>query len=116
MSDLIEHGTDPRAGELPAVTPDPRSHRRRRLRVLAGCLVLVVVAAGAGWLAVRHAVDGYDRNIQRFGDPFGGIPETQRAAPEAAATGVMNVLLLGSDSRIDAGNPQQWSYGAQRTD
>jgi len=133
MSDLIESGTEPGVGELfdgplrtPAKTPPdtpgtpgshPNSRRRRRwVYVLAGVLTLVVLAAGAGWLTVRHAVDGYDRNIQRFGDPFGGIPTTQRAAPDAAATGAMNLLLLGSDSRIDAGNPQQWSYGAQRTD
>ena len=28
----------------------------------------------------------------------------------------MNVLLLGSDSRISAGDPSQWVVGAQRTD
>src|SRR4051812_44744391 len=121
MSDLIEHGTEPGAAELFEPRPRgpvparPRRHRRR-LSVLAGFLALVLVGAGAGWFAVRQVVSGYDRNIQRFGDPFGGIPKTQRAAPDAAATGAMNLLLLGSDSRIDAGNPQQWSYGAQRTD
>src|SRR4051794_4262224 len=121
MSDLIEHGTEPGGAELfeprPRRPVPPRSPRRRRwLYVLAGFLALAVVAAGAGWLVVRQAVDGYDRNIQRFADPLGAIPKTQRATPDATAMGAMNLLLLGSGSRIDAGNPQQWSYGAQRTD
>jgi LCP family protein required for cell wall assembly len=121
MSDLVERGTEPGAAELSELRPRAKvphrpGKRRRLLFVLAGFLALAVVVGGAGRLAVRQAVDSYDRSIQRFGDPFGAIPKTQRATPDAAATGAMNLLLLGSDSRIDAGNPQQWSYGAQRTD
>src|SRR4051794_22701444 len=126
MGDLIEQEGEPGVGELfegllrePAPergpAPTPARRRRRWLFVLAGALALVLVGAGAGWFAVRQAVSSYDRNIQRFGDPFAAIPRTQRATPDAAAAGAMNVLLLGSDSRIDAGNAQQWSYGAQRT-
>jgi LCP family protein required for cell wall assembly len=131
MSDLIERGREPGVGELfdgLLVGPDtpPRGtsiahraappRRRRWLYVLGGFLVAVLAVGATGAVAVRQVISGYDHNIQRFGDPFAAIPRTDRATPDAAATGSMNILLLGSDSRIDAGNPQQWSYGAQRTD
>ena len=127
MSDLIERGREPGVGELfdgLLVGPDtpPRGtsiahraappRRRRWLYVLGGFLVAVLAVGATGAVAVRQVVSGYDHNIQRFGDPFAAIPRTDRATADAAATGAMNMLLLGSDSRIDAGNPQQWSYGA----
>ena len=97
--------------------PETGRRRRRRWPVVVGVLVVVALGvAGAGWFAVRAAVARYDKNIERFGDPFAQIPATERPAPPAAATGAMNVLLLGSDSRISAGDPTQWVAGAQRTD
>jgi LCP family protein required for cell wall assembly len=126
VSDLIERAGPPAAGDLFDALPtgarvptEARSAPRRRrlwIWVLAGFAAVAVGVAGAGWFTVHQAVAGYDRNIQRFGDPFKAIPQTQRPARAAAATGAMNILLLGSDSRIDAGNPKQWSVGAQRTD
>ena len=35
---------------------------------------------------------------------------------DPVAGDALNILLLGSDSRISAGNPQDWVSGAQRTD
>ncbi|NLT53513.1 MAG: LCP family protein [Actinomycetales bacterium] len=90
------------------------SRSRRALFVLGVivALLLTVALTGALWLrALSHRLDA---NIERFGDPFAAIPEAERPAP--ASGGAVNVLLLGSDSRISAGDPNQWQAGAQRTD
>ncbi len=93
--------------------------RGRRLARLALVMVLVLlvfaglVAAGGAYV-VHRLERSYDRNIQRFGDPFASIPQEDRPVPVDNAA--MNVLLLGSDSRISAGDPTQWVVGAQRTD
>ena len=93
-----------------------RGHRRRWLFVVLGAVLMLALGlAGGAWFTVRHAVAGYDHNIERFGDPFAQLPTDQRPA-SIAPTGALNVLLLGSDSRISAGDPSQWSVGAQRTD
>jgi len=100
---------------LPA-PPAPAQRRSRRRLVIALVSVLTVVGllatAGGVWLVRLQR--SYDRNIQRFGDPSRTIPTASR--PTAAAPGALNLLLLGSDSRVSAGEPSQWSLGAQRTD
>jgi LCP family protein required for cell wall assembly len=109
---------DVAAPPAPVVPAGPAQHRRRRRRwpfVLAALVVVALAVAGGAWFTVRQAVAGYDRNIERFGDPFAQIPAAERPAPPKQ-TGALNVLLLGSDSRISAGDPKQWSAGAQRTD
>src|SRR3954471_11015427 len=110
---------DVAAPPAPTVPPGPGQHRGRRRRrwpFVVGALVVVALAVAVGArLVVRQAVAGYDRNIERFGDPFAQIPATVRPA-STAQTGALNLLLLGSDSRISAGDPSQWSVGAQRTD
>jgi LCP family protein required for cell wall assembly len=101
------------------VDPDaPGRHRRARPRwqfVVGGLVVLALALTGGAWFTVRHVVAGYDHNIQRFGDPFAQLPAEQRPAATAPA-GALNVLLLGSDSRISAGDPSQWSAAAQGMD
>ncbi len=54
-----------------------------------------------------------DQNIERIGDPFGPLVEEER--PKAVVADAMNILLLGSDSRIST-DPGAWIRGAQRTD
>jgi LCP family protein required for cell wall assembly len=107
-------------GEAPeGEDQDAVPSRGRRLARLALVMVLVLlvfaglVAAGGAYV-VHRLERSYDRNIQRFGDPFTSIPQQERPAPVNNAA--MNVLLLGSDSRISAGDPSQWVVGAQRTD
>jgi len=107
-------------GEAPeGEDQDAVPSRGRRLARLALVMVLVLlvfaglVAAGGAYV-VHRLERSYDRNIQRFGDPFKSIPQQDRPAPVNNAA--MNVLLLGSDSRISAGDPSQWVVGAQRTD
>jgi len=55
--------------------------------------------------------------IETIDDPFSAIstraPQQPVSADRKPAT---NILLLGSDSRISAGDPSQWEAGAQRTD
>lgn len=103
--------------------------RSRGRRVLLGILVTVALLVGAG-LGVATFVDHQiAEGIESLGDPFEPLPTrppthdervagedgddaTQAAAPPAP----VNILLLGSDSRISAGDPSQWEEGAQRTD
>lgn len=71
---------------------------------------------------------GLDRNLERLDDPFAELPTRpapltggpQGATPEADAPGAavepVTMLVLGTDSRISAGDPTQWERGAQRTD
>jgi LCP family protein required for cell wall assembly len=107
----------PPAPALPPTHGQHRRHRRRWLYVLAAMVVVALAVAGGAWYTVRQAVAGYDRNIERFGDPFAQIPPSERPAQAPAKqTGALDVLLLGSDSRISAGDPTQWTAGAQRTD
>jgi len=104
----------------PAQARHPKERRRRRWPFVVATLAVVALAvSGGAWLTVRQAVARYDSNIERFADPFIQIPAAERPAPPptvAGATRPLNVLLLGSDSRISAGDATQWSYGAQRTD
>ncbi len=113
-------GTGTPSPRPPAQARHPRERRRRRWPFVVSTLVVVaLVVAGGAWFTVRQAVARYDSNIERFADPFVQIPAAERPAPpttSAGATRALNVLLLGSDSRVSAGDATQWSYGAQRTD
>ena len=110
--------------ETPAdAAPTLRRERSRKRRVLVvvaivAAVVVVALVAGAGFLAAR-----LNSNVERFADPFEDLtsrPEmpTPTAEPgEPAPSGTaQNLLLLGSDSRISAGDPADWVAGAQRTD
>ena len=57
-----------------------------------------------------------ERNIRRMGDPFKDIPTKVRPSTDPVAADAVNILMLGSDSRVSAGDPTQWAVGAQRTD
>lgn len=100
----------------------PGARRRRSRRPLAVVAVLLVTVAALVGVALFGLQASLDRNIERFGDPFAAIPERSRPepaqpAPDAPAVGdVQTILLVGSDSRISAGDPTQWQAGAQRTD
>ena len=114
-TDLLEPGAD--------AAPSPRRRRSRSRRVLtvvafvvAGLVVALVAVAGV--VAAR-----LNANVERFADPFEDLtsrpemPSPTAAPGEPEPTGTaMNLLLLGSDSRISAGDPGNWVAGAQRTD
>ena len=117
---------------LRSYTQRRRRSRRRRIALLVGLpLTLVLLLAGTGAAVLLHLQSVLDSRIERFGDPFASVPADQRPATDpatvpgtgtagtaAAATPAkaMNLLVLGSDSRISAGDPKQWVAGAQRTD
>ncbi|GAA2241901.1 hypothetical protein GCM10010413_50550 [Promicromonospora sukumoe] len=95
-------------------------HARRSRRgkgvvagIVVGALLLVGGGATAAWFGYRASLDG---NLERI-DAFEGLDESTRpsAAPAGPDTPV-NILVLGSDSRISAGDPTAWEAGAQRTD
>ncbi|WP_136193455.1 MULTISPECIES: LCP family protein [Actinomyces] len=128
MSDNEQHVGDGDSGKLDDVlggvgrtdsasgrSGKSRSGRRWRIglvSVLAVVLVLVVgTAAGGLWLRSRLA-----GNIETIGDPFAAIDSSDRAPEQDAEDPATNILVLGSDSRISAGDPSQWEAGAQRTD
>jgi LCP family protein required for cell wall assembly len=102
-------------GGFPTV-PAPAPSRRRKIlvRLLLSVLALSLVLGGAAVAGAFYLQHKYDQNIDRFGDPFAGIPAASRPAP--APANVQNILLLGSDSRVSAGDPSAWAVGAQRTD
>lgn len=117
---------DASAGE-PADADGTAPRRRRRLRdrwVLLSVLVAlgVVVFGGAAGVAVLGA--RLNSNVERIADPFADLTDrppvvtpTQQPGGDTPVTQLpMNVLVLGSDSRISAGDPSSWQAGSQRTD
>lgn len=81
--------------------------------VLATALVVVGGTAAAGFW-VKSSLT---KNLETIGDPFATLPT--RPPVQSVAPGenpAVNILVLGSDSRISAGDPAQWAAGAQRTD
>ncbi|MEV0891281.1 LCP family protein [Promicromonospora sp. NPDC050262] len=96
-------------------------HARRSRRgtgfvagIVVGALLLVGGGATAAWFGYRASLDD---NVERL-DAFEGIDPSTRpsAAPVEGPTAPVNILVLGSDSRISAGDPSAWEAGAQRTD
>lgn len=101
-------------------------HRRYGAAVVISLGMLMVFALG-GVLAAWSWQAKLDRNIERIpalvmraddADPplaAAGRPGDGSRATASDARAV-NFLLLGTDSRISAGDPTMWELGAQRTD
>ncbi|WP_369371468.1 LCP family protein [Promicromonospora sp. Populi] len=122
MHEPDRHGdllTAPAAESAPPIAPSERPARRRPrgfvAAVIAGALVLVAASGAMALLGYRTSLD---ENIERIEDPFAGIDPATRPTPPPAAgpDAPVNILMLGSDSRISAGDPEAWEFGAQRTD
>lgn len=105
----------------PTQDPPVVRHRRRWVTVVALAFAGILVVVGG-----TVAVYGWrlNANLVRFGDPFEGLTDRPTAVAPTVSPGeeepapgtAMNVLVLGSDSRISAGDPASWEAGAQRTD
>jgi LCP family protein required for cell wall assembly len=91
------------------------TRRRRRGLLLVACVVAVTIAGVLGTLGiVQHRITS---QFEYLDDPFASVADRPDAVePAAGADAPVNILVLGSDSRISAGDPNQWEYGAQRTD
>lgn len=94
------------------------SRKKRIIAVVLSVLgVLVIGVAAAGYIYQSVLAS----KIETIEDPFADITErpdkvTSSTGSDDETTEPVNILVLGSDSRISAGDPDQWEYGAQRTD
>jgi LCP family protein required for cell wall assembly len=84
--------------------------------------IIAALIAGAA-IGVQVLQSRLNSNIERIGDPFAALPSrpavptpSASASSAPADTKAVNILMVGSDSRISAGDPNQWTYGGQRTD
>ncbi|MFF3910611.1 LCP family protein [Streptomyces sp. NPDC001848] len=90
-------------------------HRRRRwVRLCAlGLAVLVLGAAGAGWVAYEKL----DSNITADEAAAAELERYEKERPTALVRGAQNILLIGSDSRAGAGNGRYGrDSGTERSD
>ncbi|MFB8175814.1 LCP family protein [Streptomyces sp. NPDC055966] len=86
---------------------DRRRRRRRALRWSASVLAVVILgAAGAGYLYYQHL----NGNIQK-GARSSGDSKAHKTAPNAAGQTPLNILLIGSDSR---NSPENLQLGGSR--
>ncbi|MPV35545.1 LytR family transcriptional regulator [Georgenia subflava] len=84
-------------------------------------LGLVLVLAGGAFATVTYLQGRLNAGIERIEDPFAELTDRPTNEPRENEDGdefppPVNILVLGSDSRISAGDPNQWRAGAQRTD
>lgn len=102
----------------PYAEPEERRSGGRRAVVIAFSVLLGLVVLGGG--AVAGYLAWVNNNIDRIADPFDDLDPAARPAPAPTEAGAdatpLNILVLGSDSRISAGDPSAWEAGGQRTD
>jgi LCP family protein required for cell wall assembly len=77
-------------------------------------LVVAAAVAGGGRLVLHRTTTSWSRQVTRIDTALPA--ERVRPVADPAAGRALNVLVLGSDSRVSAGDPRQWVAGAQRTD
>lgn len=98
-------------------TREGRSGTRKALIAIGVIVALILVAVGAGalWLNSKFSA------IEKIKSPFEGITDIEGVEerpthdPEDEQT-PLNFLVMGTDSRVSAGDPNQWEAGGQRTD
>ncbi|MDA0565952.1 LCP family protein [Streptomonospora sp. S1-112] len=101
----------PEPGRRRAFTPpSPRVRRKRTLLLLAGTMsVLVLLASGTAW-SLSGWVSG---QMNRF-DVFGDLADGDR--PAAGATGALNFLVIGSDTRDGMDRGRRADLGVGQAD
>jgi len=118
MTDIFDFGPD----EQNKRGDEPETRRGRKKRMSRPVKTLIVVASVLVGILVIVGVAGglYAMNLARtFDDRTTTLPEAfpeESTRPTASATGAMNILLMGSDSRGDETNLEDASSSDQRTD
>ncbi|WP_051480581.1 LCP family protein [Cellulomonas sp. KRMCY2] len=114
--------TEPAEGPSPLPAEPRRRRFRDRTLLFTLTIVLTVLVVGATVAAGMFAIR-LNGNLERIADPFVALPSrpsmpapTPDEAGDLPADTAMNLLVLGSDSRVSAGDPGDWEQGAQRTD
>ena len=98
--------------------PARRSRTRLALSIALALVALLIAVPVIAFFVLQSRLDA---SIERIEDPFAALGEN-RPAPAEDTDGdddtadPVNILVLGSDSRISAGDPNQWQVGGQRTD
>ena len=111
MTDIFSVDQDDRPGA---------SRERRRLSrpvtvlliCVAALVVVVLVVVAVAGIYASNLARSYDERTTKLDDAF---PDAS-TRPAASATGAVNVLLMGSDSRGDATDLDDPSISDQRTD
>lgn len=112
MNDLLA-APNPVDGDVRHARRAPRS-RGFVAALVVGALLLVGGGGTAAYFGYRMSLEGNMERIDAFADVD---PSTRPSAPPVEGpTAPVNILVLGSDSRISAGDPNAWEAGAQRTD
>ncbi|MGC5614949.1 LCP family protein [Georgenia sp. Z1491] len=98
-----------------------RGRRGRRRgggrKALIASLVIVLILVGGVYGALRYIQHRIDSQVERIPDVFESVTDRPtHAEPEEGDGTPVNFLVLGSDSRISAGDASEWQAGAQRTD
>ncbi|MFI0263428.1 LCP family protein [Streptomyces sp. NPDC017056] len=101
------------AAESGATATGPSPRRRWLRRTALAVSVLVLAAAGLGWL-LYNKLDG---NIRADTDTRNELEKYEAERPKATPGGAQNVLLIGSDNRAGRNNGKYGEdNGTQRSD
>ena len=101
----------------------PSGRSRSKLALIIALSLVGVLVVGAIGVAL-YLQNRIDNRIERFEDPFADLG-TDRPSHDVSRDSddeedetdpPVNILVLGTDSRISAGDPTQWQAGGQRTD
>ncbi len=100
----------------PAAKTKPKRGKRRRVWIIVAVIITLIALLIGGGLIWANAKFN---QIEKIDDPFAGISKIdgfERPSHKSDGSTPVNFLVLGSDSRVSAGDPSQWEAGAQRTD
>lgn len=97
--------------------PSGVSRSKIALSIALGLIALLIAVPVIAFFVLQGRIDS---RIERIEDPFAALGEDRPAPAEEDEDEdddePVNILVLGSDSRISAGDPNQWEVGGQRTD
>lgn len=111
-------GSDRSGGPGRSSSPPPRRRNRARTALLI-TLALLLILAGGGVLTLYLVSEKLGGQVQRF-EAFAGLDESRRPkdVTSGAGAGALNILLAGTDARIDPGSQtvEDLERGGQRSD